>query len=60
MVEHVQLCCLTLEEMETKKAEEYDPGNKQVFGDITLPGSPGGTNYTLVFMLEGKAWLLYL
>lgn len=49
-----KLCCLTLDEMEIKKAVEYDPSSKTVLGKITLPGHQGEANHGLVFMLGGK------
>lgn len=54
MEERDRLCCLSLDEMETKKVVEYDPSNQQVIGDVTLAGSSGEANHALVSMLGGK------
>ena len=46
-----KLCCLTLGEMEIKKAAEFDNSSWSILGKITLSGHSGEANHGLVFML---------
>ena len=45
-----RLRCLALEDMEIAQLSGNDPGAKQVFGNVTLPGGHTQANLPLVMM----------